>query len=171
MCVFKRADKFIGCNEALETMFIPANGKFYRVVHNPLQDNDSLVQSEQHFEGLAPSMSDLPETIEKGSSVEVQYDHIKGWSLSFNISERQLADNYWKYYKKRNTDSQRANYVMRKGDSIACYQLTPEAGLVQKDTDDDGHTVLVEYDDFTMEDYRDKEYGFKSLKDFEDEHK
>lgn len=39
----------------------------------------------------------------------------------------------------------------------------PDTGLVQKEIDPNGHTVHVEYDDFVMENYRDKDFGFKPL--------
>lgn len=167
---FKRSDKFIGCNEALETLFVPANGSFFRVVHNPLEKNDELVQSEQMFEGLAPSLQ-IPETIEAGSNIDEQYEHIKDWSLSYNVDEEQLAALYWGGYDKRQTDSQKANYVRRKGDSIAKYNLVPETGLIQKEIDPNGHTVHVEYEDFVMENYRDKDYGFKPLIQYRHEDK
>ena len=54
---FKRSDKFVGCNDALELCFKPAEGNYFRVVHNPPVLNDQLVQSEQIFEGLTPSMA------------------------------------------------------------------------------------------------------------------
>lgn len=167
---FKRSDKFLGCNEALESMFVPADGFFYRVVHNPLEANDELVQSEQVFEGLAPSVQ-LPDTIEAGSSIDEQYDHVRGWALSYNIDDKLLADFYWSQYNKRKTEAQKANFVRRLGDSIAKYNLSSETGLVQKNIDENGHTVHVEYDDFVMEEYRDKEFGFKPLKDYKDEEK
>lgn len=159
---FKRSDKFVGCNEALESLFVPAKGSLFRVVHNPLEKNDELVQSEQVFEGLAPSMP-VPDTIEEGCSIEEQYEHVRDWSLSYNIDEEQLAALYWEGYEKRCTDRQKANYVRRKGDSIAKYDLAPDTGLIQKVIDSNGHTVHVEYDDFVMEDYRDKNFGFKPL--------
>jgi hypothetical protein len=46
---FKRADKFVGCQEALDQYFIPADGVMYRAVHDPLQKNDELVQNEQEL--------------------------------------------------------------------------------------------------------------------------
>lgn len=160
---FKRSDKFVGCNDALELCFKPAEGNYFRVVHNPPVLNDQLVQSEQIFEGLTPSMANLPEVIAVGSSLEDQFDHIADWSLSFNISDEQLAEMYWGGYDKRKTETQKQNYVTRKGDVMALYHFTPRAGFIQRQPDDDGHVVLVEFDDFVLEDYRVKEFVLRPL--------
>lgn len=87
------------------------------------------------------------------------------------MDEEQLAALYWGGDDKRQTDSQKANYVRRKGDSIAKYNLVPETGLIQKEIDPNGHTVHVEYEDFVMENYRDKDYGFKPLIQYRHEDK
>lgn len=166
---FKRANKLVGCNDAIETYFVPAEGNYYRIVHRPPQHNDELVQSEQVFEGLAPSMSDIPETIAPNSSIEDQLEHIANWALSFNVDEVSLANMYWKGYRLRKTEKQKRNYVTRKGDVIALYHLKPEAGVIQRNPDSDGHVVLVEYEDFVLEDYRIKEFGFKPLTDYRHE--
>ena len=163
---FKRASKLVGCDEALATMFKPANGIFFRIVHNPLEHNDELVQSEQNFEGLAPSMPNIAETITFGSSLEDQFDHISSWSLSFNINDSSLADFYWHEHDKRITPTQKDNFVRRKGTHIAKYHFTPNAGLIQNQIDENGHTVLVEYEDFVLDEYRVQEFGFKPLTDY-----
>lgn len=166
---FKRSEKLIGCNDALELYFIPAEGDYFRVVHNPPEVNDQLVQSEQHFEGLAPTMTDIPETIAPGSNMEDQFNHIADWALSFNIDEHQLAGNYWAGYDRRKNEAQKQKYVTRKGDVIALYRFTPRAGYIQRKPDDDGHVVLVEFDDFVLEDYRVKEFELKPLTAYKNE--
>ena len=166
---FKRSDKLIGCNEALELYFKPAEGDYFRVVHNPPEVNDQLVQSEQHFEGLAPTMTDIPDTIAPDSNLDDQFDHIADWSLSFNIDEHLLAKNYWAGYDRRRNEAQKQKYVTRKGDVIALYRFTPRAGYIQRKPDDDGHVVLVEFDDFVLEDYRVKEFVLQPLTVYKNE--
>ena len=163
---FKRADKYVGCNDAMTTYFAPANGDYYRIVHNPPEHNDELVQSEQFFEGLAPSMPNIPTTISPDSSLEDQFEHIAAYALSFGINDELLAAKYWREYGKRKNDSQRSNFVKRKGDVMGLYHLLPEAGMMQKIPDEFGHTVLAEYDDFELERYRVKEFGLKPLTDY-----
>lgn len=167
--VFKRSGKFVGCNEALDQLFVPAEGEYYRVVHNPPEFNDQLVQSEQQFDGLAQSMPDIPDTIAPGSSIDEQFEHIADWSLSFNINDSMLARNYWKGYGKRKNETQKRNYVTRKGSVMALYRFTPLAGVIQRKPDDDGHVVLVEYEGFSLEDYRVKEFGLQPLTDYRNE--
>jgi len=166
---FKRFDKLVGCNEAIEQKFVPAEGDYFRVVHNPPELNDQLVQSEQEFEGLAPSMTNIPDTIAPGSTLEEQFEHIVDWSLSFNIDASLLAENYWDGYNKRKNENQKKNYVARKGDVMALYRFTPRAGYIQREPDDDGHVVLVEFDDFVLEDYRVKEFGLPPLTAYKNE--
>lgn len=168
---FKRYDKFVGCNEALDKLFVPANGDYYRIVHNPPQLNDQLVQSEQHYEGLAPSMPNLPDTIEPGSSVEDQFEHIADWSLSFSNDDKLLANVYWAGYDKRKNETKKKDYVTRKGDVMALYHFTPAAGVIQREPDEDGHVILVEYDNFVLENYRVIDFGLKPLTDYRDEEK
>lgn len=169
--LFKRYDKFVGCNEALDKLFVPAAGDYYRIVHNPPQLNDQLVQSEQQYEGLAPSMPNLPDTIEPGSSVEDQFEHIADWSLSFNVDDKLLANGYWAGYDKRKNEIKKKDYVTRKGDAMALYHFTPAAGVIQREPDEDGHVVLVEYDNFVLENYRVVDFGLKPLTDYRDEKK
>lgn len=166
---FKRSDKLVGCNDALERFFMPAEGDYYRVVHNPPELNDQLVQSEQQFEGLAPSMNNLPDTIAVGSDMEDQFEHIADWSLSFNIDAYMLAENYWEGYNRRRNETQKNNYVTRKGDVMALYRFTPTAGYIQRKPDENGHVVLVEYDDFVLENYRVTEFGLRPLTDYRNE--
>ncbi len=169
LCQFKRADKLVGCNEAIEQKFEPAEGDYFRVVHNPPDQNDQLVQSEQEFEGLVPSMTNIPDTIAPGSTLEEQFEHIADWSLSFNIDASLLAGNYWGGYNRRKNENQKKNYVTRKGDVMALYRFTPRAGYIQREPDDNGHVVLVEFDDFVLEDYRVKEFGLPPLTAYKNE--
>lgn len=166
---FKRADKYVGCNDAITAYFEPANGDYYRIVHNPPEHNDELVQSEQVFEGLAPSMTNIPDTIAPDSSVEEQFEHIAAYALSFGTNDELLAAKYWGEYGKRRNESQRSNFVRRKGNVMGLYHLLPEAGMMQRTPDEDGHTVLAEYDDFELERYRVKEFGLKPLTDYRHE--
>lgn len=85
---FKRADKFVGSEDALEAYFIPAEGVMYRVVHNPVNENDYRVQSEQEFEGIANTRSDLPYTVIPGSTIEDQYEHLRDWMLSYYLDDK-----------------------------------------------------------------------------------
>ena len=163
---FKMAEKLVGCEEALSSLFIPANGALYRIVHSPLHTNDEQVQAEQIWPGLAPSMNNIPDTIELNCSIEEQFEHIRSWSLSFSISDTNLAHSYQKGLNRRKTKTQKENYVKRKGEYIAKFNFTEHAGLQQKVPDDDGHTVIVMRKDFSLFDYFDKDYGFHPINEY-----
>lgn len=166
---FKRADKFVGSEDALAAYFIPADGVMYRVVHEPVNENDYRVQSEQEFEGIANTQSDLPYTVAPGSTLEEQYDHLKDWMLSYYLDDKQLADDYWKYHDKRKTSAARENYKIKRGTAVAKYNMLPEVGVMQREADPNTHLVVAEYEGIDLENYRDKEFGLKPLTDYRNE--
>lgn len=163
---FKRADKFVGSEAALDAYFVPADGLMYRVVHNPVNENDYRVQSEQEFEGIANTQSDLPYTVAPGSAIEEQYEHLRDWMLSYYLDDKQLADDYWGYHDKRMTSGARENYKTKRGTVVAKYKMLPVVGVMQRDPDPNSHLVVAEYEDINLEDYRDKEFGLKPLTDY-----
>lgn len=162
----KRADKFVGCEDAFDLYFVPADGVMYRIVHNPMQKNDELVQNEQEFEGIANTRSDLPMTIAPNSSIEDQHEHIKENSLSFNLDIEQLAKGYWDYHDKKRTPTAKEKYIARMGTAVAMYRMAPEVGVMQREADPNGHLVVAEYAGINLEDYRDKAFGLKPLTDY-----
>lgn len=166
---FKRADKFVGCEEALDLYFVPADGVMYRVVHDPLQKNDELVQNEQEFEGIANTRSDLPMTIAPNSPLEDQYEHLKENSLSFSLDNEKLAEWYWNNHDSRRTTTAKARFVTRMGTAIAKYNMVPEVGAMQHEADSNGHLVVAEYAGINLDDFRDKEFGLKPLTDYRNE--
>ncbi len=165
---FKRADKFVGCEEALDLYFVPTDGVMYRIVHDPLQKNDELVQNEQEFEGIANTRSDLPMTIASNSPLEDQYEHLKENSLSFFLDNEKLAEWYWHNHDRRSTTA-KAKFVTRMGTAIAKYNMVPEVGVMQREADPNGHLVVAEYIGINLDDFRDKEFGLKPLTDYRNE--
>lgn len=165
---FKRADKFVGCEEALDQYFVPADGVMYRIVHDPLQKNDVLVQNEQEFEGIANTRSDLPMTIAPNSPLEDQYEHLKENSLSFFLDNEKLAMWYWHKHDRRSAMA-KAKFVTRLGTAIAKYNMVPEVGMMQREVDSNGHLVVAEFVGINLDDFRDKEFGLKPLTDYRNE--
>lgn len=161
---FKRHDKLVGCDDAIKEYYIPIEStiSLYRVVHEPIAQNDFLVQSEQTFPGLTNS-STFPETINPNSSIEEQNDHIQDWSLSFNLNQSSLEKYFLEQYNRRKTSIQKENFKSRKGTKIAKFDLKPEVGLIQKEPDENGHIVVIEYEGINIGNYIDKEYGFKTI--------
>ena len=165
---FKRADKFVGSEEALEAYFIPADGVMYRLVHDPVNENDYRVQNEQEFDGIANTRSDLPFTVAPGSTKEEQYEHLKEWMLSYYLDDERLAKDMLRYHDKRKTDAAKEKFKAKMGFSVAKYNMLPEVGVMQREPDPNTHLVVAEYEDINLEDYRDKEFGLKPLTDYRD---
>lgn len=166
---FKRVDKFVGCQEALDQYFIPADGVMYRAVHDPLQKNDELVQNEQEFEGIANTQSELPMTIAPNSPLEDQYEHLKENSLSFFLDIEKLAEWYWNNHDRRKNTTAKARFVTRMGTAVAKYNMVPEVGVMQREADSNGHLVVAEYAGINLDDFRDKEFGLQPLTDYRNE--
>ena len=169
VAIFKRADKFVGCQEALDQYFIPADGVMYRAVHDPLQKNDELVQNEQEFEGIANTQSELPMTIAPNSPLEDQYEHLKENSLSFFLDIEKLAEWYWNNHDRRKNTTAKARFVTRMGTAVAKYNMVPEVGVMQREADSNGHLVVAEYAGINLDDFRDKEFGLQPLTDYKNE--
>ena len=165
---FKRADKFVGSEEALEAYFIPADGVMYRLVHDPVNENDYRVQNEQEFDGIANTRSDLPFTVAPGSTKEEQFEHLKEWMLSYYLDDERLAKDMLRYHDKRKTDAAKEKFKAKMGFSVAKYNMLPEVGVMQREPDPNTQLVVAEYEDINLEDYRDKEFGLKPLTDYRD---
>ena len=165
---FKRADKFVGSEEALEAYFIPADGVMYRLVHDPVNENDYRVQNEQEFDGIANTRSDLLFTVAPGSTKEEQFEHLKEWMLSYYLDDERLAKDMLRYHDKRKTDAAKEKFKAKMGFSVAKYNMLPEVGVMQREPDPNTHLVVAEYEDINLEDYRDKEFGLKPLTDYRD---
>lgn len=162
----KRADKFVGSEEAFDLYFVPADGTMYRLVHDPINENDYKVQSEQEFEGIANTKSDLPFTVAPGSTIEEQFEHLKEWMLSFYLDDEKLAEDMWRYYSKRKTAVSKENFKTKMGFNVAKYNMLPLVGAMQRAPDTNSHLVVAEYAGINLEDYRDKAFGLKPLTDY-----
>lgn len=165
---FKRADNFVGSEEALKAYFIPADGVMYRLVHDPVNENDYRVQNEQAFDGIANTRSDLSFTVAPGSTKEEQFEHLKEWMLSYYLDDERLAKDMLRYHDKRRTDAAKEKFKAKMGFSVAKYNMLPEVGVMQREPDPNTHLVVAEYEDINLEDYRDKEFGLKPLTDYRD---
>ncbi len=162
----KRADKFVGAEEAFDLYFVPVDGTMYRLVHDPINENDYKVQSEQEFEGIANTRLDLPFTVAPGSTIEEQYEHLKEWMLSFYLDDEKLADDMLRYFSKRKSAASKEKFKKKMGFNIAKYNMFPRVGAMQREPDPNSHLVVAEYAGINLEDFRDKEFGLKPLADY-----
>ena len=71
-------------------------------------------------------------------------------------------------YDARKSETSKANFLLRKGDSIAQFDFPLGTGVVEKDADEGGHVVIQLYEDINLDDYMDEEFGYVSLFDYRD---
>ena len=64
---------------------------------------------------------------------------------------------------KDKTPKQLKSWLRNMGDSIAKYNLLPEAGYIEKNPNDMGHKNLFLFKEVDLEEYRDIEFGLRLL--------
>ena len=165
---FVYSEHIANCSEAIIENFKPLVGKYFRLVHKPIDENDSKVQAEQVFLGLDNTNTKVSDRIDDEASIEDKLEQVKDWSLSFNISDRLLAEFMLNQYDARKSETSKANFLLRKGDSIAQFDFPLGTGIVEKDADEGGHVVIQLYEDINLDDYMDEEFGYVSLFDYRD---
>lgn len=165
---YKFQDPYLkGCEDALETLMSSPNGVYYRVVHDPIIDDDDVPQNLQEYKRLTQTIVELPSSIPPGSSLEDQWKQVSEYSLSFNVSEEKLAIFFNGMLGRRKNESQKKRLLEKKGNTIRAFRLTPKDGKIQTIPDENGHLVFQPYEDFKLEDHI--EYSFKprNLSDYE----
>lgn len=153
---FKFADALEGCEDAINKYMVAADCVVYRLVHNPFNNIDELPNSVRKWENLTDDEIKLNIKLPNESSIEEQWEHVRNYSLSFNISLESLAQFMQGMYYKRKTDRQKDNFLKNMGDTIAPLHLSPKDGMIQKDPDEEsnpGHVVMQPYEDFKLEDH------------------
>lgn len=161
---FKYADALENCDEAIEKYMGEPDGVYYRLVHNPLHPNDDIPQPLQQWDGLTKEQVKLPTRVPKGSSLEEQWEQVRNYSPSYNVSDKKLASFFLGMYDKRKNDRQKQKLLDKKGDTIMAIRLSPNDGLIQTCPDDnpDGHLVFQPFNDFVLEEHI--EYSFEPRK-------
>lgn len=172
---FKYADALKNCDEAIEKYMIEPNGVYYRLVHNPLHPNDDIPQPLQQRDGLTSKQVTLATKVQKGSSVDDQWEQVRNYSPSYNVSDEKLASFFLEMLDRRKNDRQKQRLLDKKGDTIIAVRLTPNDGLIQTCPDDnpDGHLVFQPFEGFNIEEHIDDTFEPRKLVDYrhEDEKK
>ncbi len=168
---FKYADALENCDEAIEKYMSEPDGVYYRLVHNPLHPNDDIPQPLQQWEGLTSEQAALPTKIPKESSIEEQWQQVRNYSPSYNVSDEKLATFFLGMLDRRKNDRQRQRLLDKKGDTIIAVRLTPNDGLIQTCPDDnpDGHLVFQPYEGFNIEEHIEDAFEPRKLIDYRHE--
>lgn len=111
---FKYADALEDCDEAIEKFMGKPDGVYFRLVHNPLHPNDDIPQPLQKWDGLTQDRVPLSTKVPKGSPVEVQWEQVRNYSPSYNISDEKLAGYFLNMLDRRKTEKQKQKLLEKK---------------------------------------------------------
>lgn len=128
----------LNCEDAISEM-IPANGRFYRLVHEQYMDIDIYPTSLWDYDSLTPKRVDLPATISEGSPKDDQINQVKDYLPSFNVADYGAIKPFLNGFLKK-TESARKNFLLKKGNVVRAYDLKPEDGRML--VEDDGQVLF-----------------------------
>lgn len=168
---FKYADALENCDEAIEKYMSEPKGVYYRLVHNPLHPNDDIPQPLQQWDGLTSEQAMLSTKVQKGSSIDDQWEQVRNYSPSYNVSDEKLAAFFLGMLDKRRNDRQKQRLLNKKGDTIIAVRLTPNDGLIQTcpDKNPDGHLVFLPFEGFNIDEHIDNTFEPRKLTDYRHE--
>lgn len=108
----KRSDSFVrkymfqeylaNCEDALALM-TPANGRIYRLAHDPNKEIDIYPTALWDYETLAPKDVDIPQTIPPNCCLELQQAQLREYTPSFNISVEGVVKPFIGRFEKMKT--------------------------------------------------------------------
>lgn len=121
--------------------------------------------------GIDIRTSSLPAKIPKESSIEDQWQQVRNYSPSYNVSDEKLAAFFLGILDRRKNDRQKQRLLDKKGDTIIAVRLTPNDGLIQACPDDnpDGHLVFQPYEGFNIEEHIEDAFEPRKLIDYRHE--
>ncbi|MFS2968846.1 hypothetical protein AAH016_06535 [Phocaeicola dorei] len=137
----------VNCEDALSSM-IPANGRIYRLAHEPNVEIDLYPTSLWDYETLAPKKIDMPQIIPANSSLEDQQNQLREYTPSFNVSVEGAIKPFIERIEKMKTLQQFSNFKNRKGSHIFAYDLDSKDGLMW--VEPNGHVALLPYENFSL---------------------
>lgn len=160
---FFAAPQIQGCEEAFWLYYEPANEVYFRLVHNPVREEDQIPKSLQKASRLTEEEIDLDAEVgEAALSMQEQLEKLNDFGLSGFVTEKQLRE-FMEPYFKGMKPKQRQSRLKSMGDSIAKYDLLPEVGYIEKNPNDMGHKNLFLFKEVDLEEYRDIEFGLRLL--------
>lgn len=150
---FKFHKALTGCEEAIKKYMTPPEGVYYRVVHDPFEDIDELPAPVRNWSNMANDEITLSVAEVPKDTIEQQWDMVKNYSPSYNVSIERLANFMLSMYNRRRTESQKQRFIANMGDTIVPVRLGKEDGMIQATPEvegNPGHVVFQPYEDFDM---------------------
>lgn len=154
----------VNCEDAIDKNIMPANGRLYRLVHNPTIDKDLKPTSLWKFKSPGKSIDEeFDSIIPKGSSIEDQETQLADYLPSFNLTDLGAVAPFLDRYKKK-TPEQRKQFLANKGEIVVAYDVTPADGRwwAQKN----GHVLFQPYEGFKLDEHVAADFKYKHLDDY-----
>ena len=136
----------VNCEDAISEM-VPAEGRLFRLAHNPNVEIDIYPRSLWNYESLTPETTELPNTIPIDSTIEDQQKQVKDYLPSFNISEEGAIAPFLERLNKMKK-SQLLHFKIKKGSHVFAYDVRPEDGRMWVESD--GHVLFQPYEGFKL---------------------
>lgn len=147
---YKFAEYLVNCEDAIEKNMRPAEGRVYRLAHNPHLPIDSLPTSLWEHKTLTPKKVDIHETIPEGSSIEDQEEQLREFLPSFNRSIDGAIAPFVDRFKSMSDEKQK-KFLLKKGNTVYAYDLIKQDGRLWEESD--GHVLLQPFENFKLEEH------------------
>lgn len=151
------------CLDVLMDNFSPLEGDFYRLVHNPIIDNDNLPQGFQIYEPLTRNSVQMPKQIAFDAPDDEKLEFLESLALSYNVSDELLKQFALTHYKQRRTPQGKASFKKKFGEYIVKVHITKNNGLVENFVGEGGHINILPFNNFDIAVNMDLNYGFRKI--------
>ena len=148
-CMFM--DYLVNCEDALSLM-VPAEGRIYRLAHDPHIEIDIYPTSLWDYTTLTPKKVYIPETIAANSSLEDQQVQLRDFTPSFNITVEGVVSPFLRQLETMKSQQQLFKFKNKKGSHIFAYDVNYNDGLMW--VEQDGHVAFLPYEGFLLEEHR-----------------
>ncbi len=146
---FMFQEYLVNCEDVISEM-IPAEGRLFRLAHNPNVEIDIYPRSLWNYESLTPKIIELPNTIPTDSTIEDQQSQVKDYLPSFNISEEGVVAPFLGRWNKMKA-TKLMQFKSKKGSHVFAYDVRPEDGRMWVESD--GHVLFQPYEGFSLADH------------------
>lgn len=143
--------EYLANSEDALALMTPANGRIYRLAHDPNKEIDIYPTALWDYETLAPKDVDIPQTIPPNCCLELQQAQLREYTPSFNISVEGVVKPFIGRFEKMKTLQQFLAFKTKKGSHIYAYDVEPKDGLMW--VEPDGHVSFLPYEEFSLENH------------------
>lgn len=147
---FMFQDYLVNCEDVISQM-VPAEGVLFRLAHNPNIEIDIFPTSLWNYDSLTPKITELPDTIPVGSTIDEQQEQVREYLPSFNVSDEGAIAPFVDKLNKMKTSLQLLSFKNKKGSHVFAYDVQPEDGRMW--IEPNGHALFQPYEGFKLADH------------------